>query len=58
MNQISNLGRVRRWNNKQTMGVWISGSDCDELRGTDSSIFPPFNQNNSTFDVFYSDICR
>ncbi|KAI4470888.1 scavenger receptor class b type-1 sr-b1 [Holotrichia oblita] len=58
MNQISNLGRIRRWNDETTMGVWIPESNCDELRGTDSSIFPPFNQNNSTFDVFYSDICR
>ncbi|GJQ79424.1 Snmp2 [Trypoxylus dichotomus] len=58
INQINNLGRIQRWNNQEYMDAWVEESVCNQIRGTDSTIFPPFNDQDSSFDVLYSDICR
>lgn len=39
------MGRVVSFNNKLELGVWY-GDECNEYRGTDSTIFPPYMDKN------------
>lgn len=39
------------------MDVW-DGDECNEIRGTESSIFPPFNDKEAGIWAFEALICR
>lgn len=51
------VGRVLSMGNKTKMSVW-SGSPCNNFRGTDGSIFPPFLTKDKEVWAYFPDICR
>lgn len=51
------VGRVLSMGNKTKMSVW-SGSPCNDFRGTDGSIFPPFLTKDKEVWAYFPDICR
>nr|QHR83074.1 sensory neuron membrane protein 1 [Ceracris nigricornis] len=54
---IDELGRVVAFNGENKLATW-RGDPCNDLRGTDSTIFPPFITPNDTIHIFAHDICR
>lgn len=54
----NNFGRVKTWNGKPELGFWRKYSECDKLKGTDGSIFPPFVTRETELDAFSPDVCR
>lgn len=36
----------------------MGGTECDKVKGTDGSIYPPFLTKDRKIDVFSSDLCR
>ncbi|KAK9736318.1 CD36 family [Popillia japonica] len=56
---INTLGAIRSWEYTQELQAWDGeNSPCNRIRGRDSSIYPPFNNDSSNFDIFNTDICR
>ncbi|XP_044727690.1 sensory neuron membrane protein 1-like isoform X2 [Chrysoperla carnea] len=51
------VGRVLEFDGKPNISVW-GKKDCDEFRGTDGTIFPPFLKEEDGLLSFSSDICR
>ncbi|KAG4080358.1 hypothetical protein HA402_010850 [Bradysia odoriphaga] len=54
---ILNLGKVIEFNGEPELDIW-DGDECNELRGTESSIFPPFGVKENGIWVFEAGICR
>jgi hypothetical protein len=54
---IKDLGRLVEFKDQRVQTVW-SGQKCNELRGTDSTIFPPFLTNKDKIEGFLPDLCR
>ncbi|XP_049860593.1 sensory neuron membrane protein 2-like [Schistocerca gregaria] len=56
---VRTLGSVISYDNSSRLKVWSpSNSPCNEIRGTDSTLFPPFITPNDTIYIFAHDICR
>ncbi|KAF4527754.1 hypothetical protein B566_EDAN013162 [Ephemera danica] len=51
------LGLIHEWENKTTLKYW-KGPECNQILGTDTTIFPPFLKRESRIDFFISDLCR
>nr|WVD93741.1 sensory neuron membrane protein 1b [Graphosoma rubrolineatum] len=51
------VGKVVKFNGKETQDIW-SGPECNALRGTDSTIFPPFIEDSDEIVSFAPDLCR
>ncbi|KAL7294051.1 hypothetical protein TKK_0012525 [Trichogramma kaykai] len=52
------LGEIKSWKNSSTLiDVW-SNETCNQIYGTDSTIFPPHVTESSKLSTFQSDICR
>ncbi|XP_032687350.1 sensory neuron membrane protein 1-like [Odontomachus brunneus] len=51
------VGRVLSLGNGTKMNFW-SGSPCNDFRGTDGTIFPPFLSNDKLVWAHFPDICR
>jgi hypothetical protein len=51
------LGSIQRWQNESTLPFW-AGPECNEIKGTDAAIFPPFLTTESRIDIFSTDLCR
>lgn len=51
------VGRVVSVGNDTIMNVW-SGSPCNDIRGTDGTIFPPFLTKEKRVWAHSVDICR
>ncbi len=45
------------WNGKTKMDAW-KGDKCNEMSGTDGSIFPPFANEGTVLSVFTPELCR
>lgn len=54
---IHNLGRVVEYNGEPELDVW-DGEECNEFRGSESSIFPPFSSKEEGIWAFEGGICR
>nr|QGW45469.1 sensory neuron membrane protein 1c [Bradysia odoriphaga] len=54
---IFNLGKVIEYNGEPELDIW-DGDECNEIRGTESSIFPPFGAKEDGVWAFESGICR
>lgn len=54
---LNDLGRVVEFNKEPELDVW-DGDECNELRGTESSIFPPFQHKKAGIWAFEALICR
>ncbi|KRT85085.1 hypothetical protein AMK59_1174, partial [Oryctes borbonicus] len=56
---VNTLAAIFSWEGKQYLDVWNNEtSTCNRVRGRDASIYPPFNNESSSFDVFNTDVCR
>ncbi|XP_049943966.1 sensory neuron membrane protein 1-like isoform X3 [Schistocerca serialis cubense] len=53
---IDDLGRVVAFNGEPKMSSW-RGDPCNDLRGTDSTIFPPFRDPKEPIVAFGADLC-
>ena len=43
------------------MTTWFSSDDgqqCDDIRGTDGTVFPPFIEKDQVFQIYNKDMCR
>jgi hypothetical protein len=54
---ITELGRLVEFKDKKLQTVW-DGQTCNELRGTDSTIFRPFLTNKDKIEGFLPELCR
>jgi hypothetical protein len=54
---ITELGRVVEFKDQEVQNVW-DDDKCNELRGTDSTIFPPFLTKKDKIEGFFPDLCR
>lgn len=54
---IKDLGRVVALNGKPEMKVW-DAPECNQIVGTDTTIFPPFTQSSEDLISFSPDVCR
>lgn len=55
--KLRDLGRVIEFNEEPELDVW-EGDECNQLRGTEGSIFPPFNEVDDPIWAFEAGICR
>lgn len=51
------LGKVVSYNDQTEIDTW-DGDDCNEIKGTDSTIFHPFIKKTDKLNAFTPDICR
>lgn len=51
------MGRVIEFNEEPELEAW-DGDECNEIRGTESSIFPPFGEKEDGIWAFEGNICR
>lgn len=54
---IAEIGRVVEVDGKSKMTVW-SGKACNEIRGTDGLIYPPFLKKSDNIWFFQKFLCR
>ncbi|KAJ8959302.1 hypothetical protein NQ318_021988 [Aromia moschata] len=62
-NDVLELGHIIRWNEKQTLPNWgrvesINNATCNQVRGTDSTIYAPHITRDRSLEIFSTDICR
>ena len=53
---IQDVGRVVAWNDETKLKFWKN--ECNEIKGTDGSSFPPDILPNTTLYLFNRDMCR
>lgn len=54
---IHDLGRVIEYDGEPEVDAW-DGDECNEIRGTESSIFPPFMAKEDGIWAFEANLCR
>jgi hypothetical protein len=57
MEDMKDLGKLVEFKDQKVQTVW-DGKECNELRGTDSTIFPPFLTKKDKIESFVPDLCR
>lgn len=57
MEDIRDLGKLVEFKDQKVQTVW-DGEECNKLRGTDSTIFPPFLTKKDKIEGFLPDLCR
>ena len=57
MEDIKDLGKLVEFKDQKVQTVW-DGEECNALRGTDSTIFPPFLTKKDKIEGFLPDMCR
>ncbi|KAI4470891.1 scavenger receptor class b type-1 sr-b1 [Holotrichia oblita] len=56
---VNTLGAILSWEGEQYLNTWDGeNSTCNHIRGRDSAIYPPFNNESSAFDIYNTDICK
>lgn len=56
MKDIKEVGQVVLYNDKPEMDYW-SGPYCNQIKGTDTTIFPPFMDTSDVWS-FGAEVCR
>nr|CAD7197008.1 unnamed protein product [Timema douglasi] len=54
---ITDIGRVVEFNGQKKLSSW-SGEKCNEISGTDGTIFPPFLTSEDKILAFSPELCR
>ena len=54
---IAKLGQMLKFNDEIELDVW-DGDECNQLLGTDSTIFAPFHDTKDLLWAFGADLCR
>ncbi|BES93073.1 Sensory neuron membrane protein 1 [Nesidiocoris tenuis] len=57
INDPKEVGSVVKFNDKTELTTWPT-PECNALSGTDSTIFPPFIEDNEDIISFSADLCR
>lgn len=57
MKDIQEVGQVVLYNGKPEMDYW-SGMPCNEIKGTDTTMFAPFLEASVDIWSFGAEICR
>lgn len=55
---LSFLAMIETWNNKTSHSCWGNGGDCNKIRGTEGSMFPPPITSSATPEIFCADFNR
>ena len=60
---VSKLGKIVTFNNKTEEDIWPTSeendaSECNAIRGSDGSLFPPFVTKNQTLYIYNKEMCR
>ena len=55
---LNKKGVVTKYNGKTTHGWWKEGSECDRVKGQDSSTLPPSLEKDKKLDIFIALMCR
>ena len=63
LGDVSKLGTIVTFNNKTEEDIWPrsdedDGQECNSIRGSDGSLFPPFVSKNQTFYIYNKEMCR
>jgi hypothetical protein len=58
MDDITTLGHIDAWNNMKFTQYWGESTTCSEVKGTDSTLYPPRVTEDNAFYIFATDICR
>ncbi|XP_024937885.1 sensory neuron membrane protein 2 [Cephus cinctus] len=58
VDNVSLLGEILSWENSTMVDTWRENSTCNNIYGSDSTIFPPFRTPESDVNIFNTDICR
>ncbi|KAJ3662460.1 hypothetical protein Zmor_006808 [Zophobas morio] len=58
LDDIDRLGYISAWNGMKYTSYWGDGTTCSEVRGTDSTLYPPRITKDNEFYIFATDICR
>lgn len=51
------MGKIIEYEGEPQIDIW-DGDACNEIRGTDSSIFPPFGKKEDGIWLYERSICR
>ncbi|XP_065348827.1 sensory neuron membrane protein 2-like [Cloeon dipterum] len=54
---VSKLGQIVEWEHNSTLQFWY-GDECNTIRGSDATIFPPFLDEKSKIYVHSTDLCK
>jgi len=57
LKDTSKVGQIITWNNMDHLNDWF-GDKCNEIRGTEGSVFKPNIQQGDTLDILELDFCR
>ena len=55
---FNEIGRVISFNQKSKLDFWKNEGECNDIKGTDGSSFPPDISPNATLYLFNRDLCR
>lgn len=55
---ISDVGQIVEYQGEREIDIWETDSHCNAIRGTDGTIFAPFQNAENGFWVFEPAICR
>ncbi|XP_044258686.1 sensory neuron membrane protein 2-like [Tribolium madens] len=58
LTDIEKLGHIVAWNDSLYTKFWGEGTTCSEVKGTDSTLYPPRVSTDSSFYIYSTDICR
>lgn len=58
LSSVENFGKIVSWRGHKELSWWKEGSHCNELLGTDGSIFPPFVTKKRVLRIFNAELCR
>lgn len=55
---LAELSTIKTWNNKTDYSCWGSNGNCNKIKGTEGSMFPPPITSSSKPEVFCADLNR
>ncbi|XP_022900295.1 sensory neuron membrane protein 2-like [Onthophagus taurus] len=60
ISDANEVAEIISWKGLKELDFWGNETDniCNKVRGRDSSIYPPFNDEDTVHEVFNTDICR
>ncbi|ODM93105.1 Scavenger receptor class B member 1 [Orchesella cincta] len=54
----SSLGVILKFKNQSELDFWTKSSTCNQIQGTDGTIFSPFVQKSTVLRLFNPELCR
>lgn len=55
---VRDVGRIVTFNGESEQDVWSDEGNCNEIKGTDGTIFPPFLARDEGMWAYAPDLCR